>query len=84
VVKIRGIQIVKKQAANSALLVAMLKVKVVIAPFFIARIHLFAEGLAQIASRAMPVNRILLKAVKGVRSNRRRTTTPALRRVFQQ
>ena len=64
-VKVRGIQIVKEQAANSALLVTMLQIEVVIAPFFIARINLCAEGLAQIVSRAMPVNRILLKAVEG-------------------
>jgi hypothetical protein len=65
VVKIRGVQIVKEQAANAALLVAMLQIEVVIAPFFIARINLFAERLAQIAGGAMPVNGILFKAVEG-------------------
>jgi hypothetical protein len=82
VVKIRGVQIVKEQAADAALLVAVLEEEVVIAPLFIARINLFAEGLAQVAGGAMPVNGIFFKAVVGVKSSRRRTTTPARRPVF--
>ena len=64
-VKVRGIQIIEKQAADAALFVTMLEEEVVVAPLFIARINLFAEGLAQVAGGAMPVNGIFFKAVVG-------------------
>lgn len=64
-VEIRRIQIVKKQAADTALLVTMLEEKVVIAPLFITRIHIVTKRLAQVAGGAVPVNGILFKAVVG-------------------
>jgi hypothetical protein len=63
VVKIRGVQVVKEQTADAALLVAVLEIEVVIAPFFIARIDFFAERQTQIAGGTMPVDGILFKAV---------------------
>ena len=64
-VKVRGIQIIEKQAADAALLVTMLEEKVVVTPLFIARINLFTKGLAQIAGGTMPVNGIFFKTVVG-------------------
>lgn len=64
-VEIRRIQIIEKQPANAALFVAMLEEEVVIAPLLVTGINVFAERLAQISRRAVPVNRILIKAVVG-------------------
>jgi hypothetical protein len=68
VVKIRGVQVVKEQTADAALLLAVLEIEVIIAPFFIARIDFFAERQTQIAGGTMPVDGILFKAVVGVKS----------------
>lgn len=84
-VKIRGIQVVKEQTADTALLLAVLQIEVIIAPFFIARIDGFAERQTQIAGGTMPVDGILFKAVVGgLNQNRRRTTTPGRRQAFRQ
>ncbi len=76
-VKIRGVQVVKEQTADAALLLAVLEIEVIIAPFFIARIDFLAERQTQIAGGTMPVDGILFKAVvRGLNQSRRRTTTP--------
>ncbi|VEB01115.1 Uncharacterised protein [Klebsiella pneumoniae] len=62
-VKIRGVQVVKEQTADAALLLAVLEIEVIIAPFFIARIDFLAERQTQIAGGTMPVDGILFKAV---------------------
>ena len=83
-VKIRGVQVVKEQTADAALLLAVLEIEVIIAPFFIARIDFLAERQTQIAGGTMPVDGILFKAVGGLNQSRRRTTTPGRRQAFRQ
>ena len=64
-VEIWRIQIIEEQPANAALLVAVLEEEVVIAPLFVTWINVIAKRLAQVPRRAVPVNRILIKAVVG-------------------
>ena len=83
-IEARGIQIIEKQAADAALLVTVFEKEIIIAPlFFITRINVFAEGLAQIAGRYDASARHLLQSrSRGLNRSHRRTTIPDRRPVF--
>src|SRR5690606_16334832 len=59
------VQIVEKQPADAARFVAMLQIKIFVAPFFKARINIGAERHAGLAGCTVPVNAILLETVIG-------------------
>src|SRR3569832_59231 len=57
------VQIVEKKPADAAWLVAVLEEKILVAPFFITRIDVLAEGRAGLARDTVPVHGVLLEAV---------------------
>ena len=61
--KISIAKIIEKNPADAARFATVLEVKIFIAFFFETRIKIFTVGVARCASRAMPVNRILVEAV---------------------
>ncbi len=63
-IKIRGVQIVKEQPANAALLVTVLQIKVLIAPFLVFRVDVLTKGLAQVVRGLVPVDCVFLKPVE--------------------
>ncbi|MNU01899.1 hypothetical protein D3C72_2454330 [compost metagenome] len=59
------VEIVKEQAADAARFVAVLDKEIVIAPLFVFRVHVVAEGGTELKRCAVPVNGVLGKAIEG-------------------
>src|SRR5690606_653786 len=64
-IKIWRVEIVKEQPANAALLIAVLQIKIVIAPFLKFRVDVVPKRLTEIACGGVPVHGIFFKPVVG-------------------
>src|SRR5690554_3131097 len=59
------VQVIKKQAANSAWLIAVPEVKIAVAPCLVFRVYLLAKGCAGITGDPVPVHAVFRLAVVG-------------------